>query len=98
LIREAVMAKESGANGNGTLKRISIAITVVVLVVGIAVVWGARQATIERNEEQIKRLDEKKLDKEVFDERSKGMDRSINEIKAGQVRMNDKLDKVLEKL
>ena len=85
------MTKESISNGNGTLKKISMIITLAVLIVGVAVAWGTLRTMVDKTDTQVTRLEEKKLDKEVYYN-------DIRDIKDNQIRTNEKLDKVLEKL
>jgi len=87
------------AENNGTIRKISpILITIIIFVVTIAIAWGSVLTTVQKIDLQVILLNEKKLDKEVYDECVRGIRRDILEIKAGQQRTNDKLDRILEKL
>jgi len=87
------------AENNSTIRKISpILITIIIFVVTIAIAWGSVLTTVQKIDLQVILLNEKKLDKEVYDECVRGIRRDILEIKAGQQRTNDKLDRILEKL
>jgi len=86
------------AENNGIIRKISLSITIIVFVVTIAIAWGSVLTTVQKMDSQVVLLNEKKVDKEVYDECVRGIRRDILEIKAGQQRTSDKLDRILEKL
>ena len=92
------MSKEAKINGNGTFKKVSLVIALITFAVSIAVAWGSWRTTVQKLDAQVVRLDEQKVDQAVFDECVEGIRRDIGEIKAGQIRTDTKLDKILEKL
>ena len=86
------------AENNGIIRKISLSIMIIVFVVTIAIAWGSVLTTVQKMDSQVVLLNEKKVDKEVYDECVRGIRRDILEIKAGQQRTSDKLDRILEKL
>ena len=83
---------------SGLAKKASLALTVIVIVITIAVAWGSVLTTVQKIDSQVAQLDKRKVDKEVYDECVRGLRSDIGDIKAEQQRTNMKLDRIIEKL
>ena len=91
------MAKVNN-NGNGAVRKVSLAVTIVVIIITSAITIGMVLATQGEQGRCIERLEAEKVDKAVHNECIGSIKEDVKEIKAEQGEMNGKLDQILQKL
>ena len=79
---------------NGWLK---VIITIVVIGGTSLIAWGEMRIKVNKGETEVKRLDDVKVEKEVFEMHMAEQRRSNDKIDKTLIRMEEKLDKVIAK-
>ena len=79
---------------NGWLK---VIITIVVIGGTSLIAWGEMRIKVTKGETEVKRLDDVKVEKEVFEMHMAEQMRSNDKIDKTLIRMEEKLDKVIAK-